>query len=470
MAIFPRALVRAALLLCLALPAAANQRLPEWTYDDVAQTLTFLDSSGSPVVLGTVNPSTHSIGLQVGAGGTATVPFGGTGQTSFTANLPLLGAGTAAIAQGTRSGNTTIFATSSGALTSGHCVSLDGSGNFVDAGGACTTGGGGGTVATGTISALAYYTSAGTTVSPLTTATSNVLTTGSGGIPAWASFLPCANEPSVSGDVAGASGSCSGRTVTGIQGVAVGTPTGTAGSGAVLATSPTITTPTLSSPTINTPTITSPTVTGAFTATGLVTNADLANNSMTINSVLCTLGGSCTVSSSGGAGSLTGTTLASNVVNSSLLNFATGPTLNQPVINGDTSAATNAAAGQVGEVLSATATAGMNTGGALINIVSKSITAGHWMCQAQLQATPTSNSISNAVVSINFVSSGSLGSAPFSAQTGGGVSGATSTANTGAWLFNTSTTVTANLVALANTPGGTGSISGTGFISCLRVW
>ena len=455
-----RALVRAALLLCLALPAAANQRLPEWTYDDVAQTLTFLDSSGSPVVLGTVNPSTHSIGLQVGAGGTATVPFGGTGQTSFTANLPLLGAGASAIAQGTRSGNTTTFATSSGALTSGHCVSLDGSGNFVDAGGACTTGGGGGTVATGTTSALAYYTAAGTTVSPLTTANSQVLTTGSGGIPAWASFLPCANEPSVSGDVTGASGSCSGRTVTGIQGVAVGTPTGTAGSGAVLATSPTITTPTLSSPTINTPTITSPTVTGAFTATGLVTNADLANNSMTINSVLCTLGGSCTVSSSGGAGSLTGTTLASNVVNSSLTSFATGPTLNQPIINGDTSAATNAAAGQVGEIIPCSAAGVGLANGSPGNICLANVTAGHWMCTGSIFATGTLNSF---IGSINLTSTANA-SAPFD------ISYVSSNSSLSAAMpprnFNFTSTTPVYLVAQISGS----SISGTGQMYCQRIW
>lgn len=76
--------------------------------------------------------------------GTATVPGGGTGATSFTSNLPLIGNGTGAIAQGTRGGNTTSFATTSGALTSGNCVSIDANGNFVAFGGSC----GGTTVAT----------------------------------------------------------------------------------------------------------------------------------------------------------------------------------------------------------------------------------------------------------------------------------------------------------------------------------
>lgn len=72
----------------------------------------------------------------------ATVPHGGTGQSSFTPNLPLIGNGAAPIAQGTRSGNTTNFATSSGGLTPGNCVKIDANGNFVDNGGACGSGGG----------------------------------------------------------------------------------------------------------------------------------------------------------------------------------------------------------------------------------------------------------------------------------------------------------------------------------------
>lgn len=50
------------------------------------------------------------------------------------------------------------------------------------------------------------------------------------------------------------------------------------------------------SPTIATPTLQSPIVSGAFTATSLVTNADLVNPSVTVNTVTCTLGSSCTIS------------------------------------------------------------------------------------------------------------------------------------------------------------------------------
>jgi hypothetical protein len=70
-----------------------------------------------------------------------TVAQGGTGATTFTANLPLLGNGTSAVAQGTRSGNTTSFATTTGSFTTGNCVKVDVNGNFVDHGSACGTGG-----------------------------------------------------------------------------------------------------------------------------------------------------------------------------------------------------------------------------------------------------------------------------------------------------------------------------------------
>jgi len=57
------------------------------------------------------------------------------GTQTFTANNPLIGTGTGVLAQGTRSGNTTAFATASGALTSGHGIVADASGNVIDSGG-----------------------------------------------------------------------------------------------------------------------------------------------------------------------------------------------------------------------------------------------------------------------------------------------------------------------------------------------
>lgn len=67
------------------------------------------------------------------------VPRGGTGAASFTANLPLIGNGVGAIAQGTRSGTTTQFGTTSGTLTSGNCVKFDASGNLIDSGLLCSS-------------------------------------------------------------------------------------------------------------------------------------------------------------------------------------------------------------------------------------------------------------------------------------------------------------------------------------------
>lgn len=61
------------------------------------------------------------------------------------AGLPVVGGGAGvAPSTGTKSGNTTIFATTTGSLVSNDCVKIDASGNFIDAGAACGTSGGGG--------------------------------------------------------------------------------------------------------------------------------------------------------------------------------------------------------------------------------------------------------------------------------------------------------------------------------------
>jgi hypothetical protein len=96
-------------------------------------------SAGTGITL-SANPitTTGSVSLTV----PVVVANGGTGTTSLTANAPLLGNGTSAIATGTRSGSTTVFATASGTLTSGDCAKFDASGNVADAGGPCGISGG----------------------------------------------------------------------------------------------------------------------------------------------------------------------------------------------------------------------------------------------------------------------------------------------------------------------------------------
>lgn len=87
------------------------------------------------------NPATARTNLGLGSIALQNDPLGvahgGTGTTSFTAGLPLIGNGTSPTGQGTVTGNTTKFATSSGALTPGDCISIDASGNFVDNGAGC---------------------------------------------------------------------------------------------------------------------------------------------------------------------------------------------------------------------------------------------------------------------------------------------------------------------------------------------
>lgn len=125
--------------------------------------------------------------LAVTANGTSGgVPFFDTATTlassgALALKAPVLGGGPGvAPFTGARSGNTTTFGTTSGTLTNGHCVSIDGSGNFVDAGGACTIGGGGGTVNAGTAGQMAYYATSTNAVSgnPNATISNGALTLG----------------------------------------------------------------------------------------------------------------------------------------------------------------------------------------------------------------------------------------------------------------------------------------------------
>jgi hypothetical protein len=112
---------------------------------------------------GVAYPSSFTSGGIPYASATGTIAS----SAALTSGMPVLGGGAGgAPTVGSLSGNTQEFATATGTLTSGHCVQIDANGNFVDAGGACTTGGGGGTVTAGVAGQLAGYASNGTVVTP----------------------------------------------------------------------------------------------------------------------------------------------------------------------------------------------------------------------------------------------------------------------------------------------------------------
>jgi hypothetical protein len=190
-----------------------------------------------PVAQGGTNLGSGTSGGVLGFTSSGVIASSG----ALTLNLPVIGGGAGALpGSGTVSGNTTEFATATGTLTSGHCVNIDANGNFKDAGGACTTGGGGGTVTSGLINQLAWYSSAGTVVVGLATADNGVLVTSAGGVPSISVTLP------------------SGLTIPGA-------------------------------------TLSSPSLSGTVTGSGTIPNAVLVNASTTVNGQTCTLGSTCSI-------------------------------------------------------------------------------------------------------------------------------------------------------------------------------
>lgn len=135
--------------------------------------------------------------LGPGISSTVTVPQGGTGVTTITSGNVLIGQGASAITSYARAGTATTIATASGTLTNGHCVSINATADFVDAGGTCTTGGASGVVAAATIGQLAIYTTNTTTVAGLTGCNSGYFGTNGGGTVSCQTSLLAALQASI---------------------------------------------------------------------------------------------------------------------------------------------------------------------------------------------------------------------------------------------------------------------------------
>lgn len=155
--------------------AVSNGNCVEWVGNNlVADTgaacgtgsgsVTSVDLAMPGIFTVTGNPVTTSGTLTATAAGTSGgIPYFSAANAlassaALTANLPVIGGGAGvAPTVGSVSGNTTTFATTTGALNSGNCVEIDASGNLVDSGGACG-GGSGGTTQTASASANLTFT------------------------------------------------------------------------------------------------------------------------------------------------------------------------------------------------------------------------------------------------------------------------------------------------------------------------
>lgn len=151
------------LLLVLALLFSSQAHAADQTISAMPAASALSGSEFTPVVQGGANrkatPAQFSTYIQGLISGDCTISVGSivctktngvafaSSATVNTANASNISSGTLASARlpspftsGSRSGNTSVFGTTSGSLTSGNCVQFDASGNLVAAGAACGTG------------------------------------------------------------------------------------------------------------------------------------------------------------------------------------------------------------------------------------------------------------------------------------------------------------------------------------------
>ena len=202
-------------------------------------------------------------------------------------------------------------------------------------------------------------------------------------------------------------------------------------------------------------------VTGSFTATGLVTNGALANSATTVNGQVCTLGATCTVAAA--AGTLTGTTLASNVVSSSLTSVGTLTALavSGAITSNITSAGTQCVQASSTGVLSGTgaacSTAAVNSVSNADGTLTVSPTTGAVVASLALghanswTATQTFTAIVTPIIN---------SATTLQHQSGGVAIADYGLTTAGVWTFTTSATLPAITNILTVTAANTGAANG----------
>jgi len=234
-----------------------------------------------------------------------------------------------------------------------------------------------------------------------------------------------------------------------INGTAISTVTGTGAN--VLATSPTLVTPNLGTPSAATLT----------NATGLPIGSGVSGLGTGVATFLGT------PSSANLATAITDETGTGSAV------FQTTPTLNQPNIVGTTTN-NNAAAGSVGEFVSATVLSGSAvsiTTATAANVTSVSLTAGDWDCRGTIANNPAGTTVTSVVAGWMSTTSATLPTSP----NNGGITIINSVSNAGAAYtipigverFSLSGTTTVFLSGQSTFTTSTSALYG--FIGCRRV-